>query len=162
MDIAQLAGLDYMDIPLAGATRRVGELTLREWAPVQAWIKATVPGPLSSLESPDFKNLSPEMKRNVLFEALEQDRTSWPPRIGSKGWFASLDHEGGHAVLLLALLGKHSPSITLEECDEISREATNHAVVAAVCCGLGIIGPKSPPPAARGATRRAARKNPTS
>ena len=151
MDLAQFAGLDYVDVTLAGQLYRVGDLTLREWAPVQAWIKATVPGPLSSLGSPDFRKLPPEVKRELLAEALEQDRTSWPPRVGSKPWFFALDAEGGHAVLLLALLGKYQP-IDLAKCQAIVEAVTFEEILPCVLAGLGLFGPKSPAPAAAAET----------
>lgn len=146
MDLAEFAGVDYVDVQLGGATYRAGELTLREWAPVAAWIKATVPGPLSSLGSPDFMRLPPSLKRDVLAEALEQDRSQWPPSPGSKGWLIALDHDGGHAVALLALLRKHRPGITLEECEALAAKATLMEFMSAVLAGLGYIGPKSPTP----------------
>jgi hypothetical protein len=147
LDLAQFAGQDYVDLTIDGKPYRVGELTLREWAPVQARLKANVPGPLSSLASPDFKALPSDIKRDVLAEALEQDRTSWPPRIGSKGWFVAMDNEGGHEVLLRALLGKHRPGITTEECAAIAGSATFEEILPAVLAGLGFFGPKSPAPA---------------
>lgn len=162
MDLAQLAGLDYADVEIAGATYRVGELTQREWAAVQAWIKATVPGPLSSLASPDFKSLPSEVKRDLLAVALEQDRTSWPPAVGRTGWFAALDHPGGHAVLLMALLKKHRPSIAPAECEGLAEKATILEIMPAVLAGLGVFGPKSPTPAGREETRAGARRRTTS
>jgi hypothetical protein len=154
MDLAQFADADYVDLTLDGKPYRVGELTLREWAPIQAWIKATVPGPLSSLASPDFKKLPPDVKRDLLAEALEQDRTSWPPRIGSKAWFFAMDTEGGHAELLLALLGKYQPVDRAEAARLVAGIATE-SITAAVLAGLGVFGPKSPAPA-EGMTAKAA------
>lgn len=147
MDLATFAGADFVDVELAGRTYRVGELTLREWAPVQAWIKATVPGPLSSLASPDFARLPAAVKREVLGEALDRDRTSWPPRIGSRSWFLALDHPGGHAVALRAMLGKHSPAITEAECEAIAGSATFDQILPVAVAALGLFGPKSPAPA---------------
>jgi hypothetical protein len=92
MDLAQFAGGEYEDVVIAGHPFRIGELTQREWVPVQAWLKATVPGPLSTLASPDFMRLPHDVKREVLGEVLERARTSWPPRIGTRGWFLALDH----------------------------------------------------------------------
>jgi hypothetical protein len=147
MDLAQFAGDDFVDLEIAGRAFRVGELTLRDWAPVQAWIKAHVPGPLSSLGSPDFKKLPGDVKRDVLAEALEQDRTSWPPRIGSQSWFLAMDVEGGHAELLLALLGKCQP-VDRAEALAIAEAISFEQILPAVLAGLGLFGPKSPAPAA--------------
>lgn len=145
MDLAQFAGADYLDIELAGKKYRVAELTLGEWAPIQAWIKANVPGPLASLASPDFRALPPEVKREVLGIALDKDRQEWPPRISSRGWFLALDHPGGHAVLLLALLGK-CQAVTEAECQAIVDAAGFDQILPVVMAGLGLFGPKSPAP----------------
>jgi hypothetical protein len=162
MDLAQLAGLDYADVEIAGKTYRVGELTLLEWAPVQAWIKAEVPGPLASLGSPDFKKLPPDVKRDLYVQALEQDRLHWPPRIGTAPWVAALDKQaGGHAVLLLALLGKYQ-SMTLVACQAIADEAASEEILAAVLASLGMFGPKSPAPAEGPTTTTGAPKPTTS
>lgn len=146
MDLAEFAGKDYVDLTIDGTVYRVGELTLREWAPVQAYIKAEVPGPLSSLGSPDFKRLPPDVKRDLLAEALQQDRTSWPPRIGTPAWFLAMDFEGGHAELLLALLGKYQP-VDRAEAVRLAAIVSTADVTAAVLAGLGVFGPKSPAPA---------------
>ena len=145
IDLAQFAGLDYADLTIGGKVYRAGELTLGEWAPVQAWIKANVPGPLSSLASPDFRALPQQVKREVLAEALEQDRTSWPPRIGSKGWFLALDHPGGHAALLVALLGKHQP-FGRADAEALAESVGLEEILPAVMAALGHFGPKSPAP----------------
>jgi hypothetical protein len=163
LDLAQFAGLDYADVTIAGQRYRVGELTLREWAPVQAWMKATVPGPLAVLASPDFKRLSADLKREVLGEAMDRDRFSWPPAIGRRSWYQALDHpaetrEGmpfdpdwdkpsGHAVALLAVLARHQPGITLGECQALAERATFAEIVPAFAAALGLFGPKSQPPA---------------
>jgi hypothetical protein len=145
MDLASFAGADYVDLTLDGTTYRVGELTLREWAPIQAWIKANVPGPLSSLGSPDFKRLPSDVKRDLLAEAMVQDRTSWPPRIGTPEWMLSLDHEGGHEELILALLGKCQP-FDRPAAKALAGRVTLVEILPAVLAGLGIFGPKSPTP----------------
>lgn len=147
MDLAQFAGADYADLTLADATYRVGELTLREWAPVQAWIKATVPGPLASLGSPDFAALPPAIKRELLGEALRQDRSGWPPAIGTLPWLEAVDRDGGHAVVLLAILARHNPGITLERCRAIAELARPSEILPPILAALGMLGPKSPAPA---------------
>ena len=138
MDLSAFAGADYLDVELAGTAYRVGELTLREWAPVQAWIKANVPGPLSSLGSPDFKALPKEVKRELQALALEQDRSGWPPMVGTVGWFRALDHPGGHEVVLLAVLARHRPGTTLDECRAILEKATYAEFLPAIAAALGM------------------------
>ena len=146
MDLSQFAGTDYVDLEIDGIKYRVGELTLREWAPVQAWIKANARGPLSVLASPDFAALPPQVKREVLGAALDKEQTSWPPQIGTKPWFLALDNDGGHATALLAILGKNLPGITLEDCRRVADSGTFAEILPAFCAALGIFGPKSPAP----------------
>jgi hypothetical protein len=134
---------------------------------VQAWIKAEVPGPLSSLGSADFRKLPPEVKREVLGMALEKDRTSWPPSIGRREWFLTLDHPGGHAVALRAILARDRPQITVEDCGAIVAAATFEEILPAFSAALGIFGPKSPAPPttgpkSNGAPRTTSGKRPSS
>lgn len=146
MDLAAFAGADFADLTLDGTPYRVGELTLAEWAPVQAWIKAKAPGPLAVLDSKEFAALPPAVKREVVQEAMRQQRTTWPPQLGRQEWFAALDHEGGHAVALKAILGKHQP-VTEARCAELAARCTMAEVLPAVVAALGLFDPKSPAPA---------------
>ena len=161
MDLAAFAGADYLDVALDGHPFRVSELTLGEWATVQAWIKAEVPGPLSSLGSPDFRRLPPEVKREVLGAALEKDRTSWPPSIGTRPWFLALDHPGGHAVALKAILARHTATITVEDCARLVEVATFDQILPCFTAALGIFGPKSPAPPPARTTKAGGAKAPT-
>lgn len=146
MDLSAFSGDDFLDVTLDGVLYRVGELTLKEWGPVQAWIKAKVPGPLAVLDSKEFLALPPSTKSEVAREAIRQQRTSWPPQIGSREWFAALDHEGGHAVCLKAILGKLQP-VGPERAAELAERLTMAEVLPCVVAALGMFDPKSPAPA---------------
>lgn len=146
MDLAAFAGADYLDVTLDGEPYRVGELTLADWAPVQAWIKARAPGPLAVLDSKEFHALPPGTKREVVQEAMRQQRTTWPPQLGRQEWFAALDHEGGHAACLKAILGKFQP-VTPERCAELAERCTMAEILPCVVAALGLFDPKSPAPA---------------
>jgi hypothetical protein len=146
MDLASFAGDDFLDVTLDGEGFRVGELTLADWAPVQAWIKAKVPGPLAILSTREFLDLPPAAKREVVQEAMRQQRVTWPPQLGRQEWFAALDHEGGHAAVLKAILGKYQP-VTPARCDELAERCSMVEILPCVVAALGLFDPKSPAPA---------------
>ena len=136
MDLAQLTNTPR-EVAVAGKPYKVSALKLKEWGNVQAWIKDNVPSPLGSLKSADLDGLSSADKRTLLDVAVRQQR-DWPPRVGSAAWFEALDHDGGHAMFLLAILGKHQPDFSESDAEALAERLTNAEILPLVLLGLGI------------------------
>lgn len=124
-------------VDLDGESYYVSALTLKEWGPVQAWIKTNVPGPMRAISSADLVNLSDEDKRIVLESAAMAQR-NWPPQIGSISWFKALDHPGGHAEFLFCSLSKHQARFTREDAATLSDRLEIKDVMPIVLACLGL------------------------
>ncbi len=136
MDLAQLTNAPR-EIEVAGRTYKVSALKLKEWGSVQAWIKDNVPSPLGALKSADLDGLSNADKRTLLDVAVRQQR-DWPPRVGSAAWLEALDHDGGHAMFLHAILSKHQPSFTEADAEALAERLTTGEILPLILVGLGI------------------------
>ena len=68
--------------------------------------------------------------------AVRQQR-DWPPRVGSVGWFEALDHPGGHAMFLLAILSKHQPEFGEDDAEALAEMLTGDGIVPLVLIALG-------------------------
>lgn len=136
MDLATFANAPR-EVILAGHKYWVSALELREWAKVQAWIKANVPGPMRSLSSDDMVNLNDDDRRTAI-EAAAIAQRSWPPKPGTAAWFHALDTPGGHEAFLHAALSKHQPEITLADVVDLSSglHVSDVAPIVMVCLGL--------------------------
>ncbi len=155
MDLASFVN-EPRTVEVAGVPYLVSALTLKEWGPVQAWIRENIPGPVRSINSDDLEGLNEDDRKTILEAAMMAQR-NWPPRIGSKVWFDSLDHPGGHGVFIVAALGKHQLDIDAERAAGIADRATAGEIVAVViaCLGLDDDDLKE-----RGASREAGTSNP--
>lgn len=137
MDLATFVNAP-VPIELAGGVYQCSALTLREWGPVQSWIKANVPGPMRVLSSEDLVGLN-EADKRALFEQAFAAQRNWPPRVGSAEWFRALDLPGGHAEFLFVALSKHQPTFTREQAAALDAKLSLVDVMPVVtaCLGLG-------------------------
>lgn len=126
-----------IEVTLAGHKYMVSALQLKEWAVVQAWIKANVPGPMRSISSADLENLN-ESDRRVVLEAAAIAQRSWPPRPGTAAWFHALDHPGGHEEFLHAALSKHQPEMTKADVVALSAKLALSDVMPVIMACLGL------------------------
>ena len=95
MDLAQALNAPE-PVTLAGRTFLLRQLTLAEWAQLQAWLKAAAPSPVTQAlravqEAADLGvPLSPDV-RDQLFEHAQALARAWPPAVGSAAWLRAFN-----------------------------------------------------------------------
>lgn len=139
-------------IELGGREYRVSALTLKEWGPVQSWIKQHAVSPVRLLSSGDMAGLNAADRKAMMETALHAQR-NWPPRIGSIEWFQALDHPGGHAEFLFVALSKHQPDFTREEAAGLDERISVGDATPVVMACLGLDMPDDNAPKAKGASQ---------
>lgn len=117
-------------LTLAGKEYPIRQLSHSEWAPLQAWLKKSVPSPVAEavraireLEAAGERPSDSE-RSAIMANAHEQARL-WPPRVGSQHWFDALNaiHDApGHVIQ--AVLASGGTSVPLDEADRIFTAAT--------------------------------------
>jgi hypothetical protein len=114
------ATAEPISLPLAGGTYQVKPRTLAELAPLQAWFRESIPGPL--LRTAEALEQARRLKidlgsdvRNALLDAAHRESLAWPPMLLGYYWRRAVD-DAGHAwkVVHCALQPCH-PSVTEEE-----------------------------------------------
>jgi uncharacterized protein (DUF1800 family) len=152
-------------LTLAGKDYPIRQLSHSEWAPLQAWLKKSVPSPVAEavraireLESADSRPSDPE-RSAIMANAHEQARL-WPPRVGSQHWFDALNAiDGAPAMTIRAILAAGGTAVTDDEADAIFAEASVEEVGAMWAQALH--GDAPSPKATTGTTDPTAAPSPT-
>jgi hypothetical protein len=154
MDLATAAN-EPREVELGGMTYKVSLLTPRQWAPLQAYIRDHVPDPVTVAvgELAQARALGIEVTpadRQFLLAEARKDAKAWPPALGSQEWFRVLDGDEGRARFLLTVLGKHQPSLTIEQARDLADRLTIDEILPVIRSVFGVEdrGPKVPGPAA--------------
>jgi hypothetical protein len=117
-------------LTLAGKEYPIRQLSHGEWAPLQAWLKKSVPSPVAEavraireLEAAGERPTDSE-RSAIMANAHERARL-WPPRVGSQHWFDALNEiDGAPAQTIRAILGAGGTALTVDEADAIFVAAT--------------------------------------
>jgi hypothetical protein len=114
MDIAQAFAVPER-LTFGGREFTARQLTLVEWAALQAWLKGAGPSPVTQVlrslqEARDLGfPLTPDVREAALAHAQEEARR-WPPAFGSRAWLRALDSVPGgterFVAHVLALAGQ--------------------------------------------------------
>jgi hypothetical protein len=129
MDHAQITD-GFSRVSLAGRPYNLRLLKLREWSPLQKWLKEAVPSPvaeaircLDQLKTAGDK-VDADLRKDVLDHAQEAARF-WPPPVGSLPWFQALNSiDGGTAQFLRVALKAAGQGLSEEQAIALEAEAT--------------------------------------
>lgn len=152
MDLAQAFAAPE-PVTLGGREFAVRQLTLAEWAPLQAWLKAAAPSPVTQVlravqEARDLGfPLSPEVRDEAFGHAQEAARR-WPPAFGGRAWLQALDSvPGGPARFVRHVLAAAGHAVTEREAQDLV-DAMTPDEVGELCRAVYYGDPPSAPKAA--------------
>lgn len=112
-------------LTLAGKEYPIRQLSHSEWAPLQAWLKKSVPSPVAEavraireLEAAGERPTDSE--RSALMANAHEQARLWPPRVGGQHWFDALNAiDGAPERTIRAILASGGTAVTDDEAHEI-------------------------------------------
>lgn len=138
------------EFTLAGKAYSVTPLTEKEKGQLQAWLKARHPGPLGALDDATLSRFSPANQKKMIDAAVAQAK-AWPPRVGSLPWWEAMDHVGGGARFLHAVLSRAN-EIGMDEAEELNQSLSQDEVNPLILFAMWGLEAPTPGPKAAGAT----------
>ena len=112
MDLAQAFAAPE-PVRFGGREFPVRQLSLAEWAPLQAWLKTAVPSPITQVlrAVQEAKTLGIALDptvRDAAFGHAQDEARRWPPAFGGRAWLAAVDSVPGGAAHFLAFVLRHA------------------------------------------------------
>lgn len=141
MDLAQATNARE-PVTLAGRTYMARQLKLREWAELTAWLRKSVPSPVSvALQAvDDLRRLTghepPRSTVETLYDKAFAEARAWPPPIGTRAWIFALDRAlDGPAEFVRTALAAAGQALSLDEARAVADAATpeEYAELVRVC-----------------------------
>lgn len=124
MDLAQAFAAPE-PVSFGGREFSVRQLTLNEWAKLQAWLKTAAPSPVTQVlravqEAADLGIPLSADVRDAAFAHAQEAARAWPPVFGGRAWLLAIDTvPGGPAAFVRHVLAAAGVGLTDREAQEL-------------------------------------------